>query len=101
MSIEILKKLDEANDKLDRLLLWREKVEERCKSHTEQTKEIRTTLFGNAKPGLKSQVQTLIDNDRSMSRWKEFYLSTFKIVVATLAVSLVIWLLSIYRVSNL
>ncbi len=99
MSIEVIKKLDEANKKLDTLLLWREKVEERCKSHIEQTKEVRAVLFNN--PGLKAQVQTLMNNSHNTSRWRDFYLGTFKIVIAALIVSLVIWLLTIYRPPNM
>jgi len=98
MSVEILKKLDDANEKLDRLLLWREKIEERCKAHTAQTREIRTVLFEN--PDLKSQVQTLMNQNRAKSRWKDFYLNTFKIIIATLVVSFIMWLLTIYRILN-
>lgn len=64
----------------------------------EQTKEVRSVLFEN--PGLKAQVQTLMNNSHNMSRWRDFYLSTFKIVIATLIVSFVVWLLTIYRISN-
>ena len=96
MTVEIIKKLDKANEKLDTLLQWREGLEARCEAHRNQTDEVRTTtLFGN--PGLKSQVQTLM---HGRSRWRDFYLNTLTIVITTLVVSFVVWMLAIWRTVN-
>lgn len=96
MSEEMIKKLDDANVKLDLLLQWRAGLEERCKSHLEKTEELRTVLFDNP-GGLVQRVDTLNNCKRDVSKRRDYWLGIMKTVVAACIISLIIWLLSIYR----
>ena len=99
MSEEILKKLDEANDKLDLLLQWRAGLEERCKAHLEKTEEVRTVLFENPH-GLVCRVDKLTQCKKSITEWREFWIYILKVVLAAAIISLAGWLFFVYSEHN-
>lgn len=100
MTIEIVKKLDEANKKLDTLLQWRAGLEERCIAHRKETDEVRGTLY-NKPNGVVACVNRLTMSQKSASRWNDFWVYILKVVIAACVIWLVAWLLSIYRYSSL
>jgi len=98
MATNIEEKLDAANDKLDSMLQWKAGFEERCFAHKTQTDEVRVVLFGkNNENGLVGCVGKLNQCMESLARWRDFWIFVLRIVVATFIISLVAWLLFIYR----
>lgn len=83
--------------KLDELLLWKAALDERCKAHREQTDDVRETLYGNPN-GVVKKVNTLWNCKKYASKWKDFWMYILKVVVAIGIISVVGWLLSVYRV---
>jgi len=99
MTTEIIKKLDEANGKLDQMLQWRAGLEERCKAHNQRTEEIRKILFDNPN-GLIARVNRLNNYKRSLSRWRDFWMYILKTVIVAFIIALAAWLFTVYRDSN-
>jgi len=95
MSDAILDKLNEMDVKLDELLTWKAVHKTEHKVIHRDVTEVRSELFGN--PGLKSQVQTLMNCKRHVSKWRDFWLAVLKIVVAAAIVAVLMWLMWIYK----
>jgi len=95
MSEEILKKLDGMDVKLDELLTWKAVHKAEHKGINRDVSEIRETLFDN--PGIKAQVQTLMNGRRNISKWKEFWMGVLRIVVAAAIVAVLMWFMLIYK----
>ena len=92
--------LKTVNEKLDEMLQWKAGFEERCVAHKSQTEEVRNTLFGDRGcNGMVKQVDRLVQCKGELSRWRDFRIGLFKIVVAAAIISLVSWLLFIYRLN--
>lgn len=99
MSDQILEKLNEMNGKLDKLLQWKAAHEESHKSIDRDMGEVRDTLFDN--PGLKSQVQTLMNCKQNISRWRSFWMDVLKLVVVAAVVAVLSWFLFLYKKGGL
>lgn len=95
MSDEILEKLNEISGKIDELLTWKAVHKQEHKVVYRDVSEIRSVLFEN--PGLKAQVQTLMNCKRNISKWKEFWMAVLKIVLAAAIVAILMWLMLIYK----
>ena len=95
MSDQILEKLGEMDGKLDELLTWKAVHKEEHRGINRDVTEIRETLFDN--PGLKSQVQTLVNCKQGMSRWRDFWMWVLRCLTVSGIVSLIVWLLLIYK----
>ena len=95
MSEAIIEKLEVMDDKLDELLTFKAVHKEEHKVIHRDVTEIRETLFEN--PGLKSQVQTLMNGRRDISKGKEFWMGVLKTVVAAIIIAVIIWLMLIYK----
>jgi len=95
MSDVILEKLNEMDIKLDELLTWKAVHKTEHKVIHRDVSEIRETLFDN--PGIKSQVQTLMNGRRNISKGKEFWMGVLKTVVAAIIIAVIIWLMLIYK----
>ena len=95
MSDQILEKLGEMDGKLDELLTWKAVHKEEHRGINRDVTEIRETLFEN--PGLKSQVQTLVNCKRDMSRWRDFWLWVLRCLVVSGIIMLICWLMVIYK----
>ncbi|GAH62541.1 unnamed protein product, partial [marine sediment metagenome] len=91
----ILDKLNEMDPKLDELLTWKAVHKEEHKVIHRDVNEIRETLFEN--PGLKAQVQTLMNCKRHISKWRDFWLGVLRTVIAAAIVAVLMWLMLIYR----
>ena len=85
------------NDKLDELLQWRAALDARCEAHRDQTTEMREVLYGNPN-GVVKAVNSLLNCKRYASKWKDFWMYVLKIVVATGIITLIGWLLMVYKV---
>jgi len=95
MSEAIIEKLEVMDGKLDELLTWKAVHKEEHKVIHRDVTEIRETLFDN--PGLKSQVQTLMNNKKNISRWRDFWLGVLKIVIGAAIVAVLMWLMLVYK----
>jgi len=95
MGDPIIDKLNGMDGKLDELLTWKEVHKEEHKGIHRDVTEIRETLFEN--PGLKAQVQTLMNGRRYISRWKEFWMGVMKTVIAAALIAILMWLMLIYK----
>jgi len=95
MSEAVIEKLEVMDDKLDELLTFKAVHKEEHKVIHRDVTEIRETLFEN--PGLKSQVQTLMNGRRDISKGKEFWMGVLKTVVAAIIIAVIIWLMLIYK----
>ena len=98
MSDPILDKLNQMDVKLDELLTWKAVHKAEHKGIYRDVSEIRETLFEN--PGLKAQVQTLMNGRRYTSKWKEFWMGVLRIVLAAAIVAVLMWLMLIYKKGN-
>ncbi len=92
---EIHKKVCEVDGKVDTLLQWKSGHDEHHKTIVRDMEEVRTTLFNN--PGLKDKVLTLWNNKKVDTLWRDFYLTILRSVITAGIVSLVVWLLIIYK----
>lgn len=95
MSEAVLDKLNEMDRKLDELLTWKAVHKTEHKVINRDVTEVREVLFAN--PGIKSQVQTLMNGRRNISKWKEFWMSVLRIVVAAAIVAVLMWFMLIYK----
>ena len=95
MSEEILDKLNQMDVKLDELLTRKAVHKEEHKGINRDVSEIRETLFEN--PGLKAQVQTLMNNRGYTSKGKEFWMGVLRTVLAAAIVSILMWLMLVYK----
>jgi len=95
VSDAILDKLNEMDPKLDELLTWKAVHKEEHKIINRDVSEVRGTLFSN--PGIKSQVQTLMNNKRHISKWREFWMGVLRTVIAAAVVAVLMWLMLIYK----
>ena len=95
MSDPILEKLNEMDVKLDELLTWKAVHKEEHKVIHRDVSEVRETLFAN--PGIKSQVQTLMNSKRHISKWKEFWMDVLRTVLAAAIVAVLMWLMLTYK----
>jgi len=94
---EVLDKLNEMDPKLDELLLWKAAHEEGHKTIDRDVDEVRETLFGNGNPGLKSQVQTLMNCKQGISRWRDFWMGVLKVVIAAIIIMVLTWFMVLYQ----
>lgn len=92
---EVLDKLNTMDTKLDELLLWKAAHEESHKTIDRDITEVRDTLFEN--PGLKSQVQTLMNCKQGISRWTNFWMGVLKVVIAAIIVMVLTWFMVLYQ----
>ena len=92
---EVLDKLNEMDPKLDELLMWKAAHEEGHKTIDRDITEIRDTLFEN--PGLKSQMQTLMNCKQGISRWRDFWMGVLKVVIAAIIIMTFTWLMVLYQ----
>ena len=95
MNDVILEKLNEMDVKLDELLTWKAVHKEEHKTVHRDVSEIRDVLFEN--PGLKAQVQMLMNCKRNISKWKEFWMGVLRTVIAAAIVAILMWLMLIYK----
>jgi len=95
MHDDILVKLNEMDSKLDTLLQWKAVHKESHKGINRDIVELRDTLFEN--PGLKSQVQTLMNCKHQTSRWRDFWVGVLKIVIATVIIAVLMWFMLLYQ----
>lgn len=94
---EVKSSLTSINENLNKLLIWRAKLDERCTAHREQTDDVRETLYGNPN-GVVKIVNSLLNCKKRASKWKEFWRGVLKTAVAIGIVSIVGWLLLVYKV---
>ena len=92
---EVLDKLGEMDVKLDDLLKWKAVHQESHKIIDRDITEVRETLFEN--PGLKSQVQTLMNCKQGISRWRDFWMGVLKVVVAAGIIMIFTWFMLLYQ----
>lgn len=97
---EVKDGLKSMHGKLDKLLIWRAALDERCTAHREQTDDVRETLYGNPN-GVVKKVNTLWNGKKHATKWKDFWMYVLKIIVAASIISLVSWLLLVYKVISL
>ena len=95
MNDVILEKLNEMDVKLDELLTWKAVHKEGHKIIHRDVTEIREVLFEN--PGLKTQVQTLVNCKRNISKWRDFWMAVLRTVLAAAIVAIIMWLLLVYK----
>ena len=95
MNDVILEKLNEMDSKLDELLTWKAVHKEEHKTVHRDVTEIRGVLFEN--PGLKTQVQTLLNCKRNISKWRDFWMAVLRTVIAAAIVAIIMWLLLVYK----
>ena len=98
MTEAILDKLNDMDSKLDELLTWKAVHKAEHKVINRDVTEIRETLFDN--PGLKSQVQTLMNSKRHISKWRDFWMGVLRTVIAAAIVAVLMWLMLIYKKGN-
>ena len=91
----ILEKLNEMDVKLDELLTWKAVHKEEHKIIHRDVTEVRGVLFEN--PGLKAQVQTLVNCKRHISKWKDFWMAVLRTVIAAAIVAVIMWFMLIYK----
>ena len=92
---QIYEKLESVDGKVDTLLVWKARIDERCKAHRQQTDELRETVFEN--PGLKSKVERLWNCKKAMTRQKEFWLGVLRTVLSYGIIGIAVWLLFIFK----
>ena len=95
MSEAILDKLNKMDIKLDKLVTWKEVHIQEHKTISRDVEEIRDTLYDN--PGLKSQLQTIMNGRKNVSKWRDFWLGVLKIVIGAAIVAVLMWLMLVYK----
>lgn len=103
---QVLEGLSEIKDqnksiktKLDELLQWRVKVDERYKGHREKTEELRTIMF--EKDGLKDMVLRMWNcrgavNNR-VAIWRDMGMYILKVVVAACILAAIWFFMGLYK----
>jgi len=93
---EVLSKI---NNNVDELLRWKFALDARCKAHREQTNELRKTIYGNPgrTNGLQFETSRLTNSGKRLKKFKEFWIFILKILLITGIISIVTWLLQIYK----
>lgn len=99
MGDPILEKLNGMDIKLDELLTWKAVHKEEHKGIHRDVTEIRETLFEN--PGLKAQVQTLMNSKKHISKGREFWMGVMKTVIAAAVIAFLMWTMMIYKKGHL
>ena len=96
---QVLAKLDGIDDKVDKLLLWKATLDERCSSHRKETNGMHGTLYDN--PGLVSKVQKLENCKKflatNQTRWADFWMYVLKALVVAGVIAVVIFLFAVYK----
>lgn len=96
----LLTGVEEANKKLDELMNWKAKFEERMNNRDKQIDDMRQTLYANS-TGLVSTVQRLCNckNDISheISQWKVFFLGILQKLIVWGIIGLIVYLLYLYK----
>ena len=95
MSDPILDKLNEMDPKLDDLLTWKAVHKTEHKIINRDVTELRDTLFEN--PGIKSQVQTLMNSRRNISMGRDFWMDVLRTVITAAIIGVLMWLMLIYK----
>ena len=95
MSDVILDKLNKMDSKLDELLTWKAVHKEEHKGINRDVVEIRGILFEN--PGLKAQVQTLMNCKRGIFHWRNFWMGVLRTVIAAVIIAILAWFLFLYK----
>ena len=95
MGDPIIEKLDEMDSKLDEILTWKAVHKEEHKIVHRDVTEMRGVLFEN--PGLKAQVQALVNCKRYTSKWKEFWMGVLRTVLAAAIIGVLMWLMLVYK----
>lgn len=87
--------IDAIAGKVDELLVWQGRMEERCTSHRIQTDELRKTVFDN--PGLKLKVQTLWNCKQNITKWREFWMIILRYLIIAVIISVCGFLFVMYK----
>jgi len=95
---QIYTKLQEIDGKCNQLLEWKAVHSEHHKSLGRDIGEIRNCLFGE-NPGLVNRVQQLWSCKSNITTWKDMVFGILRITIAAGIISLIVWLLTIYKSS--
>ena len=91
----IFEKLTAMDGKLDELLLWKSVHTESHKSIDRDINEIREELFEN--PGIKTQVQTLMNGKKQINKSQDFWRSILRKVIETAIIAIIMWFMLMYK----
>lgn len=90
-------KLEEIRSGVGELLQWKAALDVRCETHREKTDSLHSTVFGNPdsadNPGLKTNVQGLMDFKNSRKRSREWLMDVVKVVAAALLIAVILWIM--------
>jgi hypothetical protein len=86
------------NENVGELREWKAALDERCAAHREKTEDLNETIFGN--PGLKVEVQRLVNSETGLNKFYDILFSVIKTVIAGAILIFVFWLLSVYKIIN-
>lgn len=95
----IYDKLNKIDAKIGKLMVWKATLDERCTAHRGETNEVRKTIYGNpgSADGVQFKVERLWQCKKNLTKFQEFWIYVLKILLITGIVSLVTWLMSIYK----
>lgn len=96
---QVFEKLNGMDNKLDNLLQWKAVHQESHKIINRDLTEVRDTLFEN--PGLKAQVQTLVNSSHHLFRWRNFWMGVLKLVTVAALVAVLMWFMVLYQKGGL
>lgn len=93
------------NGKVDKLVGWQVKMDERCDHHRRDTDGVRQVLYGDKEDGLVFDVQRLKNCKDTLKRsaavWRGLVFMVLGTLISTGIILVIVWLMGLYRDSGL
>lgn len=89
-------KLDRLDGRLDTLVIWQAGHTEKHETIDRDMDDYKDTLYGNP-GGLKSKVDRLWNYKTDVTRWKDFWMYVFRVVIAGGVIGLIVWLFEVFK----
>lgn len=96
---QIYNKLEEVDEKVDKLLTWQAVHDTKHEVVDRDINEVREVLFEN--PGLKSKVERLWNGRKDSFRWRDLWMYVLRVLIIAGILGVIGWLLGLYRSVNL
>ncbi len=93
---DVYNRLGTVDDKMDTIIKWSGTVDERCRNHLEETKDLKNTLYANP-TGIVANVNRLLNGRKDRAKWKDWAMRVLGTLVTAFTLSFIYWLLFIYK----
>lgn len=93
----ILEKVTSTDEKVDNLLQWKAKLDERCTTRGENLERLNKIIYGNPNNGLISKVQQLLNCKENIRNTRTFFLTILQKILTYGGIAIIVWLLWLYK----